>query len=185
VTKADLGVQGKVTRVGLPQVMHVPDVDGETIPQSPRSKRIWVPHIQRMESHRRSRDHMPEATLGGKTIQSQDEDHTSEQKHLVSAIKREFNSDDLSTWHRQLGHLGDSSHLKKLVGSKIISASKWQTLNSMVFANIASYGKMDEKPFEEEKNRDFLTFYGTLHADLYGPMNPESRWTHTRFSPCH
>jgi len=42
-------------------------------------------------------------------------------------------------------------------------------------------GKMDEKPFEGRKDRDPLIL-GTLHVDLMGPMNPEAKWSHTRFS---
>jgi len=40
---------------------------------------------------------------------------------------------------------------------------------------------MDEKPFEGRKDRDPLLF-GTFHADLMGPMNPEARWSHARLS---
>ena len=35
-------------------------------------------------------------------------------------------------------------------------------------------GKMEEKPFEGRKDRDPLLF-GTLHANLMGPMNPKAR----------
>ena len=41
-------------------------------------------------------------------------------------------------------------------------------------------GKMDEKPFENRQQWDSHLF-GTLHADLIGPMNPEVRWTHAKF----
>ena len=42
-------------------------------------------------------------------------------------------------------------------------------------------GKMDEKPFETREERDTQLF-GTLHVDLMGPMNPEARWSHAKFS---
>ena len=41
--------------------------------------------------------------------------------------------------------------------------------------------KMDEKPFKNREDRDSQLF-GTLHANLIGPMNPEARWPHAKFS---
>jgi len=43
---------------------------------------------------------------------------------------------------------------------------------------------MDEKPFENREDQDSQLF-GTLHADLIGPMNPEARWSHAKFKPSH
>jgi len=40
---------------------------------------------------------------------------------------------------------------------------------------------MAEKPFETQMECDSWVF-GTLHADLMGPMTPEARWSHARFS---
>jgi len=42
-------------------------------------------------------------------------------------------------------------------------------------------GKMDEKLFNIRNEHDSQIF-GMLHADLMGPMNPEARWTHAKFS---
>ena len=42
-------------------------------------------------------------------------------------------------------------------------------------------GKMDEKPFQNRTDRDSRNF-GTIHADLMGPMAPEARWSHAKFS---
>ena len=42
-------------------------------------------------------------------------------------------------------------------------------------------GKMDEKPFSIRNEHDSQIF-GMLHADLMGPMNPEARWSHAKFS---
>jgi len=41
--------------------------------------------------------------------------------------------------------------------------------------------KMDEKPYENCTKCDSQLF-GTLHADLIGPMTPEAQWTHTKYS---
>ena len=41
-------------------------------------------------------------------------------------------------------------------------------------------GKMDKKPFKNRQKQDTHLF-GTLHADLIGPMNPEARWMHAKF----
>jgi len=40
---------------------------------------------------------------------------------------------------------------------------------------------MDEKPFGVRIARDSQLF-GTLHADLIGPMSPEAQWTQARYS---
>ena len=42
-------------------------------------------------------------------------------------------------------------------------------------------GKMDEELFNIRNEHDSQIF-GMLHADLMGPMNPEARWTHAKFS---
>jgi len=42
-------------------------------------------------------------------------------------------------------------------------------------------GQMDEKPFSIQNECDSQIFR-TLHADLMGPMTPEARWTHAKFS---
>jgi len=42
-------------------------------------------------------------------------------------------------------------------------------------------GKMDERPFEIQTKCDSQVF-GTLHANLMGPITPEARWSHAKFS---
>jgi len=60
-----------------------------------------------------------EVTLGGELYKVKMKIIPSEQ-NILSAVKRDSAATGLSTWHRWLGHLGDSL-LKKLIGSKIIS----------------------------------------------------------------
>jgi len=102
------------------------------------------------------------------------------EQNILLAIKRDSLATDLPTWHRQLGHLSDSL-LKKLVSSKIVK--DLEVTNTQLNGICKDYilGKMDEKPFEGRKDRDPLLL-STLHADLMGPMNPEARWSHARFS---
>ena len=39
----------------------------------------------------------------------------------------------------------------------------------------------DERPFETRSEHDSQIF-GTLHANLIGPMTPEAHWSHTKYS---
>jgi len=122
-----------------------------------------------------------EAKLGGelyevsmKIVPAQD------QAHVFAAIKRDLPAADLSTWHRRLGHLGDTM-LKNLVNSSAVKGMDITNSHLEGICEDCIMGKMDEKPFSIRNKRDSQIF-GMLHADLMGPMNPEARWTHAKFS---
>ena len=120
-----------------------------------------------------------EAVLGGELYEVKMKIVPPEQ-NILSAVKRDSPATDLPTWHRRLGHLGDSL-LKKLVGSKIVK--DLEVMNSQLngICEDCILGKIDEKPFEGRKDRDPL-LCSTLHANLMGPMKHEARWLHARFS---
>ena len=101
------------------------------------------------------------------------------QQNILSAVKRDSPAIDLPIWHRQLGHLGDS-FLKKLVGSKIVIGLDVTSAQLDGICEDCILGQMDEKPFQNRGDCDTLLF-GTLHADLMGPMSPVARWLHARF----
>jgi len=120
-----------------------------------------------------------EAKLGGelyevtmKIIHSQD--------RIIAAVKRESSAADLPMWHRHLGHLGDSI-LKKLIDSNIVKEMEVTNSKLEGICEDCIMGKMDEKPFNARSDRDSQIF-GTMHADLVGPMSPEARWSHAKFS---
>jgi len=102
------------------------------------------------------------------------------QESVLATIKRDSDATDLGTWHRRLGHLGDLI-LKKLVTSETIKGMDVTDTHLDGICEECILGKMDEKPFETREEQDTQLF-GTLHADLMGPMNPEARWSHAKFS---
>jgi len=71
--------------------------------------------------------------------------------------------------------------LKKLVNSKTVKGMDVTNTHLDGICEECILSKMDEKPFENREDRDSQLF-GTLHADLIGPMNPEARWSHAKFS---
>jgi len=101
-------------------------------------------------------------------------------ENILSAVKRDTTATDLYTWHRRLGHLGDTE-LKKLVGSKHVKGMEITNIQLAGICGDCILGKMDERPYETRIERDPRVF-GTLHADIIGPMTPEARWTHAKFS---
>jgi len=177
---ADLEFQGKVTRIRLTQVMHVPEADGKilslkVLDQKGFESRICGGRVRIMKNM----ETYTEAVLGGELYKVKMKIVPPEQ-NILSAVKRDSPAADLPTWHRRLGHLGESL-LKKLVGSKIVRGLEVTNTQLNGICEDCILGKMDEKPFEGKQDRDPLLF-GTLHADLMGPMNPEARWSHARFS---
>ena len=119
-----------------------------------------------------------EASLGGELYEVKLKIVPSQQNILL-AVKRDSPAVDLPTWHRRLGHLGDSL-LKKLIGSKIVMGLDVTSTQLDGICEDCILGKMDEKPFQTRGDRDTLLF-GTLHADLMGQMSPVAQWSHARF----
>src|SRR6266481_5957855 len=99
---------------------------------------------------------------------------------VLAAVKRDASATNLSTWHRRLGHLGDSI-LHKLVGTSIVKGMVVTNNHLSGICKDCILGKMDERPFGGRLERDSQLF-GTLHADLVGPMSPEAQWTQARYS---
>ena len=87
-------------------------------------------------------------------------------------MKRDTDAADLSTCHRRLCHLGDMT-LKKLATSGIVKGMEVTNMQLTGICEDCIVGKMDEKPFENRTEHDTCTF-GTLHADIMGPMTPEA-----------
>ena len=128
-----------------------------------------MPDLWRPSSHHEKCRDLHQSILGGELYEVKLKIIPSQQ-NILSAVKRDSPAVDLPTWHRQLGHLGDSL-LKKLIGSKIVMELDVMSTQLDGICEDCILGKMDEKPFQNRGDRDTLLF-GTLHADLMGPMSP-------------
>ncbi len=171
---------GKNMRIHLNNVMHVPSADRKILSLKVLDQKGFKSHI--VGGHVRimkNTEIYTEATLGDelyevkmKIIPSQDS--------VMAAVKRDSSATSLSTWHRRLGHLGDTM-LKKLLNSDTIKGMEVTDSYLGGVCEDCILGKMDEKPFKTRAEHDLQNF-GTLHADLMGPMNPEARWSHAKYS---
>ena len=176
---ADIEFQGKVTRIRLTQVMHVPGADGKilslkVLDQKGFECRIYGGRVCIMKNA----ETYIELSLGGELYEVKLKIIPSQQ-NILSAVKGDSPAVNLPTWHRRLGHLGDSL-LKKLVGSEIVMGLDVTSAQLDGICEDCILGKMDKKPFQNRGDRNTLLF-GTLHADLMGPMSPMARWSHARF----
>src|SRR5882724_10516691 len=102
------------------------------------------------------------------------------QENVLAAVKADDTAMDLYTWHRRLGHLGDTA-LKKLVRSDAVKGMEATSTQLVGICGDCILGKMDERPFENRSEHDSQVFR-TLHANLIGPMKPEVQWSHAKFS---
>ena len=171
--------QGEWTKIRLTQVMHVPRADGKILSLKVLDQKGFESHIAggRIQIMRNG-EVLTEALLEGDLYGVKLKVAPSKES-VLSAVKRDSSATDLATWHRRLGHLGDTA-LKKLVNSNSVRGMEVTDAQLKGTCEDCILGKMDEKPFEKRQERDSQLF-GTLHADLIGPMNPEARWTHAKF----
>ena len=178
---ADIEFQGKVTRICLTHVMHVPKAEGKILSLKLLDQKGFVCHISGgcVRIMKNAEIYM-EAKLGGDLYEVKMKIIPPHEVHVLSAVKRDSSTTDLSTWHRRLGHLGDSM-LKKLVGFSTVKGMDITSTQLNGICEDCIMGKMDEKPFNVRNDRDSQIF-GTLHADLIGPMSPEARWSHAKYS---
>ena len=171
--------QGRVTRIQLTKVMHVPGAEGKilslkVLDQKGYESRIVNGHIYIMKGAHT----YAQATLGGELYEI-DLRAIPSQESILAAVKRDPSATDLPTWHRRLGHLGDTI-VKKLNTSGVVKGMVVTNLELKGFCEDCVVGKMDEKPFVAREDRDTRLFR-TLHTDLIGSMNPEARWSHAKY----
>ena len=99
--------------------MHIPGADGKILSLKVLDQKGFECRIYGGRVHiMKNAETYTEASLGGELYKVKLKIVPSQQ-NILSAVKRDSPAVDLPTWHRRLGHLGDSL-LKKLVGSKII-----------------------------------------------------------------
>ena len=112
----DVEFEGKTTRIQLTQVMHIPSVGGKILSlkkldQKGFEIRIVGGHIHIMKAN----EVYAEALLGGDLYEVNMKVIPAEES-IMAAVKRDATTADLPTWHRRLGHLGDTA-LRKLITS--------------------------------------------------------------------
>ena len=152
--------------------MHVPKAEGKilslkVLAQKGFESRILLDRIQITKDDKT----YTEALLGGELYEVKMR-VIPPQENILSAVKRDNPAADLHTWHRRLGHLGDSI-LKGLVGSSSVKGMDVTSTQLTGICGDCIIGKMDERPFEDRAEHDSQLFR-TLHTDLIGLMNPEA-----------
>jgi len=184
VGEGDINVEveygGKTTRIRLTNVMHVPEAEGKILSLKVLAQKGFESLIlaDRVRISRHNQTYV-EAMLGGELYEVKMK-VLPPQENIMSAVKRDGPATDLYTWHRRLGHLGDTM-LTKLAYSGVVKGMEVTNSQLTGMCKSCILGKMDEKPYEARPERDSRVF-GTLHADLIGPMTPEARWSHGKFS---
>src|SRR5882724_660229 len=144
---ADIEFQGKITCIRLTQVMHIPGAQGKILflkllDQKGFECRISDSCIQIMKNEKT----YTEVKLGGelyevsmKIVPAQD------QVQVFTAVKRDMSATDLHTWHRRLGHLGDTM-LKSLVNSSTIKGMDITNSHLKESAKTVSWEKWMRNP---------------------------------------
>ena len=138
---------GKIMKIRLTNVMHVPEAEGKILSLKVLAQKGFESHILADRiCISKDKQTYAKAILGGelyefkmKVIQTQE--------NILSAVKRDTPATDLYTWHRRLGHLGDTK-LKKLVGSKHVKGMEVTNIQLTGICGDCILGKMDERPYE-------------------------------------
>jgi hypothetical protein len=73
--------------------------------------------------------------------------------NVMTAVKRDGSSIDLSTWHRRLGHIGETM-LKKMVHLEVVKGMTVMNTSLSGMCKDCILGKMDEKVFSNKEKRD-------------------------------
>ncbi len=144
--EADVEFQGDTTRIRLTKVMHVPSADGKILSLKALDQKGFESHIigGRVRIMKDSKIYT-EASLGGELYEVNLK-IISSKENVLTTVKRDPSATDLSTWHRRLGHLGDSI-LKKLVNSNVVKGMDVTNTQLGGICEDCILGKMDEKPF--------------------------------------
>ena len=143
-----------------------------------RPERLQESHHRRSHPNQEERSSPYRSVIGRRFIWSQNRNHTFPREYLECSQKRYISHrlSNLALTTRTPGRHNPqkTSQFKVSEGHghhRYASVRNLQRLHS---------GEDDEKPFENQQKWDSHPF-GTLHANLIGPMNPEARWTHARF----
>jgi len=178
--EADIEYGGKTMRIRLTQVMHVPEAEGKILSLKVLAQKGFQSHIL-ADCICITKDNITyaEALLETELYEVKARIILS-QESILATVKRDSVASNLYTWNWRLGHLGDSM-LKQLARSTSVKGMDIMNSHLTGICGNCVLGKMDERPFESRMERDSHVF-GTLHADLIGPMTPEARWSHAKFS---
>ena len=152
--------------------MHIPNAEGKILSLKVLAQKGFKSHIlsDQIQITKDNKTYT-KALLGGELYEAKMR-VIPPQENILSAVKRDTPAAYLHTWHRRLGHLGDSI-LKGLVGSSSIKGMDVTNTQLTGICRDCVIGKMDERPFEDRAECDSQLF-GTFHANLIGPINPEA-----------
>jgi len=98
-----------------------------------------------------------EAKLGGDLYEVKMKIIPPHEVHFLLAVKRDLSATDLLTWHRCLGHLGDSMP-KKFVSSSTVKGIDIMSTQLNGICEDCIIGKMDETPFNVRNDWDSQIF---------------------------
>src|SRR5882724_4593479 len=113
---AKVEFEGKVTKICLTQVMHIPSRDGKILSLKKLDQKGFEICISKGHIHIIKVDQVyVEASLGRDLYEVKMKIMLA-QKSIMATVRRDASVANLPTWHRRLGHLGDTM-LKKLATS--------------------------------------------------------------------
>jgi len=157
---ADVEFKGKVTWICLTKFMHVPDADRKILSLKKLDQKGFEIHIMGgCIRIMKSNEVYAEVLLSSDLYEVKMKIVPSHES-VIATVKRDTTMADLSTWHRRLGHLGDTM-LKKLVNFNTVKGMEIMNTHLAGICEDCVMGKMDEKPFENQTEHDSLLF-GTL-----------------------
>ena len=159
-----------------PSHAHTQSQRKNTLPESPIPKRFQKSHFSRPYLHLKKWQDLCQSHVRWGTIQSEDEGRTLTREHTGHSQKRQH-----CQWPI---HMALEARTRGQLYVKEISQEQgMEVMNTHLLGICGScvMGKMDEKPFQNQTDWDSQIF-GTIHADLMGPMTLEAWWSHAKFS---
>ena len=154
---ADVKFEGKMTRICLTQVMHVPGTDGKISSLNKLDQKGFKIRIIRGHIHILKVNEVYAQASLGRDLHKVKMKIIRTQESVMATVKRDTDAADLSTWHRRLCHLGDMM-LKKLATSGIIKGIEVTNMQLTGICEDCIVAKMDEKPFKNQTECDTRTF---------------------------
>jgi len=87
----------------------------------------------------------------------------------TTSIKNE----DISLWHQRLGHIS-TKVMKTAIDNNMLANINIKNYDMDKMCKGCKEGKMVEKPFKQNSNRENYELFGLIHWDICGPMENKS-----------
>src|SRR5437868_8260669 len=94
-------------------------------------------------------------------------------EHSIQANMVSTRNEDIYLWHQRLGHISPKA-IKEAVQLNMIKNVNIKNFNMKTMCDGCEEGKMVQKPFKTNDNRQEYNNFGLLHWDICGPMENES-----------